>query len=543
MSEHLHPIDIILAKRDGKELSGEQIENFIADVVSGDVTDARLAAFLMAVFQRGLTRTELAYLTSAMRFSGEVFDAAISRGTNVDKHSTGGIGDKTSLLLAPVAAAAGLCVPMISGRSLGHSGGTLDKLETIPGYNTQLTMEQFGDVIRKAGCSIIGQTERLVPADRILYAMRDHTGTVESPFLICASIMSKKLAAGLNALVLDVKTGSGAFMKKVEDAEFLASLLVSTGELAGTRTGALLTTVDQPLGRFSGNWIEVWECVDIMKGIRHPFSEDLIELTIGLAGQMLFLGGKAGSAEEGERLSKELLHNGKAWEHWLRMVEAHGGERLRVDRAQGLLRTRGEVQPAAGRDVDRDDARTLHLLTRRGFRHHTGAAGRHLGRDLFAEADGRDVRNGPDPTPKLLHERRARAIVVVPRTRKRDAHRDDAARIEARLHAAQVTEALEHEARRRKQDEGEGDLPRDEHTARRDPATAGRERPRPFTEGEYVHPGIGDRDEGQDGPGDHRQRTRDRHAPPLEVHFAESRDAVGRTSQERVEPTIRDRQA
>ncbi|WP_263416560.1 thymidine phosphorylase [Terriglobus albidus] len=326
MSEHLHPIDIILAKRDGKELSGEQIENFIADVVSGEVTDARLAAFLMAVFQRGLTRTELAYLTSAMRFSGEVFDAAISRGTNVDKHSTGGIGDKTSLLLAPIAAAAGLCVPMISGRSLGHSGGTLDKLETIPGYNTQLTMEQFGEVIRKAGCSIIGQTERLVPADRILYAMRDHTGTVESPYLICASIMSKKLAAGLNALVLDVKTGSGAFMKKVEDAEFLASLLVSTGELAGTRTGALLTTVDQPLGRFSGNWVEVWECVDIMKGIRHPFSEDLIELTIGLAGQMLFLGGKADSAEEGERLSKELLNNGKAWEHWLRMVEAHGGD-------------------------------------------------------------------------------------------------------------------------------------------------------------------------------------------------------------------------
>ncbi|WP_263411484.1 thymidine phosphorylase [Terriglobus tenax] len=327
MADHLHPIDIIIAKRDGKELSGEQIEGFIADVVAGNVTDARLAAFLMAVFQRGLTSTELAYLTSAMRFSGEVFDAALAPGAvNVDKHSTGGIGDKTSLLLAPMAAAAGLNVPMISGRALGHSGGTLDKLETIPGYNTQLSMLQFAEVIRKAGCSMIGQTERLVPADRILYAMRDHTGTVESPNLICASIMSKKLAAGLNALVLDVKTGSGAFMKTEQASEHLARLMVSTGELAGTRTAALITTVDQPLGRFSGNWVEVWECVDIMKGIRHPFSADLIELTIALAAQMILLGGKAATLAEAETIAHEVLNNGKAYEHWLKMVEAHGGD-------------------------------------------------------------------------------------------------------------------------------------------------------------------------------------------------------------------------
>ncbi|MBS1814739.1 MAG: thymidine phosphorylase [Acidobacteria bacterium] len=324
--EQIHPMDVILKKRDGIELRPEEIHAFIRDVVAGKVTDARIAAWLMAVFQRGMTAEELASLTQAMRSSGEEFNASFLAKFCVDKHSTGGVGDKTSLLIAPIVAAAGLADPMISGRSLGHTGGTLDKMETIPGYNTQLSMEQFGEVIAKCGCSIIGQTKNLVPADRILYALRDHTGTVESPNLICASIMSKKLASGLNGLVLDVKTGSGAFMKTYEASEHLARLMVETGELAGVRVAALLTTMDEPLGRFAGNWIEVWECIEIMQGKQHPMYADLIELSVTLAGWMLCLGDKVSSPEEGRTRALELLHDGSAYKHWLQMVKLHGGK-------------------------------------------------------------------------------------------------------------------------------------------------------------------------------------------------------------------------
>jgi pyrimidine-nucleoside phosphorylase len=236
------------------------------------------------------------------------------------------VGDKTSLLIAPIVAAAGLMVPMISGRSLGHTGGTLDKLETIPGFTTQLSLSEFGRIIAACGFAMAGQTPALVPADRILYSLRDHTGTVESPNLICASIMSKKLAEGLNALVLDVKTGSGAFMTRYEDAKHLASLMVRTGEAAGTRTVALLTSMDEPLGRFSGNWVEVRECVDILKNVRHPMSADLIELTNALAGWMLYLGGKAASPQAGAMLSDGLLTSGAAYRTWLEMVELQGGD-------------------------------------------------------------------------------------------------------------------------------------------------------------------------------------------------------------------------
>jgi len=322
----IHPIDVILHKRDGHELSDVEIQSFIRGVVSGEITDARIASLLMAIFQRGLTRQELATLTQTMRYSGETFDSSFLHTFTVDKHSTGGVGDKSSLLIAPIVAAAGLAVPMISGRSLGHTGGTLDKMETIPGYRTQISLKEFGEIIAKCGVSMIGQTKNLVPADRILYALRDHTGTVESPNLICASIMSKKLASGLNALVLDVKTGSGAFMKSFEQSEHLAQLMVQTGELAGTRTAAILTTMDQPLGRFSGNWIEVWECVEIMRGVHHALYADLIELSTILAGWMLFLGGKASSAEEGKARSLDLLHDGSAYKKWLAMVELHGGD-------------------------------------------------------------------------------------------------------------------------------------------------------------------------------------------------------------------------
>ncbi len=321
----LHPVDTIQRKRNGYELTDSEIGSFIAGVVAGDITDARTAALLMAIFQHGLSPRELATLTDAMRRSGEVFDASTLGKYTVDKHSTGGVGDKSSLLIAPIVAAAGLADPMISGRSLGHTGGTLDKLETIPGFNTQLSLQRFGEVIAACGFSMIGQTKNLVPADRILYALRDHTGTVESPYLITASIMSKKLAEDLRGLVLDVKTGSGAFLKRYEDSEQLARLLVATGEGNGTRTVALLTAMDEPLGRFAGNWLEVWECIDILQGREHPLSADLIELSAVLAGWMLHLGGVSSSPHAGRDDALRLLRSGAAYERWLHMVRLQGG--------------------------------------------------------------------------------------------------------------------------------------------------------------------------------------------------------------------------
>jgi pyrimidine-nucleoside phosphorylase len=342
MTPNIHPIDVILHKRDGLVLTDAEIRAFIRAIVDRTpenqlVTDAQIASFLMAIFQRGLNQQELATLTAAMRYSGDTFDARPLHTFTIDKHSTGGVGDKTSLLIAPILAACGLatpttagtpgiCVPMISGRSLGHTGGTLDKLETIPGFNTQLTLEQFFQTLKQCGAALVGQTPRLVPADRILYALRDHTGTVESPYLITASIMSKKLAEDLNALVLDVKVGSGAFMPTYEKSKFLAELMVQTGEASGTRTAALLTTMDEPLGRFSGNWVEVWECIDIMKQDRHPMSADLIELTNILSGWMLYLAGHADTPEEGAKLSDDTLICGAAFEAFLEIVQAQGGD-------------------------------------------------------------------------------------------------------------------------------------------------------------------------------------------------------------------------
>jgi pyrimidine-nucleoside phosphorylase len=346
MTHSIHPIDVILRKRDGLTLTDAEIRAFILAIVKRTptrqlVTDAQIAAFLMAVFLRGLDSRELATLTEAMRFSGEVAYTEALNTFAIDKHSTGGVGDKTSLLIAPILAAAGLAhptsegvpgivVPMISGRSLGHTGGTLDKLETIPGFNTQLSFPEMRDVLKQCGAALIGQTPTIVPADRILYALRDHTGTVESPFLITASIMSKKLAESLNALVLDVKVGSGAFMPTYEKSKLLAELMVETGETSGTRTVALLTTMDEPLGRFSGNWVEVWECVDIMrtqrKEDRHPMSRDVIELSNILSGWMLYLAGQAATPEEGAKLSDEILRSGAAYKAWLKIVEAQDGD-------------------------------------------------------------------------------------------------------------------------------------------------------------------------------------------------------------------------
>ena len=284
MRAPLHTIDLIRTKRDGGSLNAHEIGFLVCGAANGSIPAEQLSAWLMAAFLRGLSLDETRTLTLAMRDSGEKFSPARLGKAAVDKHSTGGVGDKTSFLVAPIAAACGLAVPMISGRALGHTGGTLDKLESIPGYRTALSLQEFESVLRKCGASIVSQSPALVPADRVLYALRDRTGTVESPGLICASILSKKLAEGLDALVLDVKTGSGAFLRKQEDAEYLAALMVATAEASGTRTVALMTDMSQPLGRCAGNWIELVESVGLLRGERPAGSEDLRELSLILAG-------------------------------------------------------------------------------------------------------------------------------------------------------------------------------------------------------------------------------------------------------------------
>ena len=322
----IHMVDLIRRKRDGGALTERQINYLVAGATSGSIPREQLAAWLMAACIRGLSRDETRALTLAMRDSGERFDPSSLGKVAVDKHSTGGVGDKTSLILAPVAAACGVAVPMISGRSLGHSGGTLDKLESIPGYRTSLSLAEFESVLRLCGASMIGQTPSLAPADRVLYALRDLTGTVENSGLICASILSKKLAAGLDALVLDVKTGSGSFLRHYDACEYLAALLVTTAEAAGTRTVALLTDMDQPLSYTAGNWIEVAECVRLLRGEHPEGSDDVLRLSLILAGWMIHLGGKAPTPQAGQAMAAAALADGSALSVFYKMVDAHGGD-------------------------------------------------------------------------------------------------------------------------------------------------------------------------------------------------------------------------
>lgn len=321
-------IDVIRKKRDAGELSASEIGSLVNAYTRGDIPDYQVSAWLMAVVLRGMTRSETAALTDAMLHSGEVLDLSSLPAKKVDKHSTGGVGDKTSLVLAPLAAAAGVAVPMISGRGLGHTGGTLDKLEAIPGFNVNLPVAEFRRVLETCGCAMIGQTAEIAPADRKLYALRDVTGTVESPYLICASIMSKKLAEGIDALVLDVKTGSGAFMKNEKDAAFLAELMVETGERMGKQTVALITDMDQPLGCMIGNALEVVEVVDVLRG---EGPEDLRQLCLELAGWMLHLGGVSGTVAEGKKQSASLIASGKALDRFRQMVELQGGDPRTID--------------------------------------------------------------------------------------------------------------------------------------------------------------------------------------------------------------------
>src|ERR1700704_2992594 len=285
----MRPQDIIRKKRDGAELSGAEITFFIQGVTKGEIADYQSTALLMAIFLKGMTDAEQAALTEAMLHSGEILDFSDIPKPKADKHSTGGVGDKTSLLIAPFAAAAGVCVPMISGRGLGHTGGTLDKLESIPGYRVDLSLKEFRAVLDTAGFAMNGQTAEIAPADKKLYALRDATATVEAIPLIVASIISKKGAAGLDAMVIDVKVGSGAFMRDEDRAKALAHALVSTGNSCGIKTRALLTDMNQPLGRAVGNSIEVKECIDILRGEISEGVRPVLDLSLELSAHMLVL--------------------------------------------------------------------------------------------------------------------------------------------------------------------------------------------------------------------------------------------------------------
>ncbi len=314
---------VITKKRDGKDLTDEEIGWLIDRYTREKLPDYQMSAFLMAAFLNGLNEEETAALTNAMLHSGKVLDLSAIPGKKVDKHSTGGVGDKLSLILAPIVASCGVSVPMILGRGLGHTGGTLDKLESIPGFNVDITLKKFHSILKKCGLVMAGQTKEIAPADKRLYALRDVTATVESIPLIAGSIMSKKMAEGIDALVLDVKFGSGAFMKTQEDALELAQTLVKIGENFENKTVAYLTNMEQPLGYNVGNWLEIKEAAQALKG---GGPEDVMEITHHLAGTMIFLGEKAESVQEGIEKSKEAVANGQAWEKWLQLVKMQHGD-------------------------------------------------------------------------------------------------------------------------------------------------------------------------------------------------------------------------
>jgi pyrimidine-nucleoside phosphorylase len=341
----MRAVDLIRKKRDSGEHSREEIDFLVSGYTRGDIPDYQMAAWLMATWLRGLSLDETAALTEAMLHSGVVLDLSGLPGKKVDKHSTGGVGDKTSLILAPVVAAGGLTVPMISGRGLGHTGGTLDKLESIPGFNVNLSLDQFRHVLRECGLGLIGQTAEIAPADKKIYALRDATSTVESIGLICASIMSKKLAEGIDALVLDVKTGSGAFMKREEDAVRLAEIMVDTGKRMGKKVVALITDMDQPLGRTAGHSVEIIECIDVLNG-QGP--ADLRNLSIELSAWMFYLGERTKSLDEGRRLAESMIASGKAREKFKQGIELQGGDVRVIDEPQRLPKARAQVDVLSG---------------------------------------------------------------------------------------------------------------------------------------------------------------------------------------------------
>ena len=337
LEQRMNAQDLIRKKRDGEPFSPAEINDFVAGVTGGGWADYQTSALLMAMFLNGLNLAEQNALTSAMLASGERFDFSEIGAPVADKHSTGGVGDKTSLLIAPIVAACGVIVPMISGRGLGHTGGTLDKLESIKGYNVRLSKAEFTSVIKKCGFALAGQTENIVPADKKLYALRDATATVESIPLIVASIMSKKLAEGLDALVLDVKTGSGAFMPEPEKAGRLAEALCETGNACGVRTEAVISDMSQPLGKYVGNALEVFECIKILRGETDEAMLPTVELSIELAARMLVLCGVAETVESSKRAVQSCLESGAALEKFRRNIELQRGNPTVCDTPEIML--------------------------------------------------------------------------------------------------------------------------------------------------------------------------------------------------------------
>jgi pyrimidine-nucleoside phosphorylase len=333
----MRPQEIIAKKRDGGVLSNGDIDAFIDGVCDGSWADYQISALVMAMFTRGLNSDEQSAITYAMLHSGEILDLTDIARPKVDKHSTGGVGDKTSLIIAPIVAACGVAVPMISGRGLGHTGGTLDKLESIPGYNVNLTTGQFRVIVERCGFAMMGQTADIAPADKKLYALRDATATVPYIPLIVASIMSKKLAEGLDALVLDVKTGNGAFMSEYEDSLSLANALVATGSEFGVRTQAVVSDMSEPLGRFVGNAHEVYECVKILRGERDKLSDDVRQLSVELSARMLLLAGVAENLAEALTTVESKLSSGEAFEKFQENCRLQGGETRFCEEPENIL--------------------------------------------------------------------------------------------------------------------------------------------------------------------------------------------------------------
>jgi len=354
----MRAVDIILSKRDGRTLAREEIRYVVDGVTRGTLPDYQASALLMAILLRGMTPDETAWLTDAMVHSGVRVDLAGIPGVKVDKHSTGGVGDKTSLVLAPLAAACGVPVPMMSGRGLGHTGGTLDKLESIPGFRVDLSLEEMKRALARVGCAMIGQTAQIAPADKKLYALRDVTGTVESIPLISASIMSKKIAEGIDALVLDVKTGSGAFMKTEADSRRLAESLVSIGNASGVTTEAIITAMDAPLGGAVGNALEVVECIEVLKG---GGPSDLVDVSIELTARMLVLGKIARDRDEAEQKARGAIRSGAGLERFRQIIEGQGGDPKVVDDYARLPHVGERHRVAADRDgfVSRLDAELI----------------------------------------------------------------------------------------------------------------------------------------------------------------------------------------
>ncbi|MHB9291171.1 pyrimidine-nucleoside phosphorylase [Hollandina sp. SP2] len=351
----MRAVDIIINKRNGKELSREALQFLMQGYVAGEIPDYQIAAWAMAVFFQGMSPKEIADLTEVMLKSGRLIDLSGIAGPFVDKHSTGGVGDKTSLIVAPLIASLGIKDPMMSGRALGHTGGTLDKLEAIPGYRTALQEQEFREILGKTGYAMTGQTTDIVPADRLLYALRDVSGTVESIPLITASILAKKAAEGADALVLDVKYGSGAFMKDPGEAEKLARSLVNTGAVLGKRIIALLTDMDEPLGNMVGNFLEVEESLDCLEG-KGP--RDLMEVSLELAARMAVLGAKAVDAVEGRRICEAALASGKPRRLFLENIRCQGGDPKQVLEMRGRYRSNWRAEIRASRDsyISRIDA-------------------------------------------------------------------------------------------------------------------------------------------------------------------------------------------